>query len=91
MGWFLGMALLVLMQQHSEFLSKNHWVPYVICSGFALIGGIVILIIQKVLSSRSSRSRSSSSSSRSNSSSSSSRSSSSSIISIINIINIIII
>lgn len=49
MGWFLGMALLPLMQQHSEYLSDHHWLPYLICAVFAIAGGIFILIVQRVL------------------------------------------
>lgn len=48
LGWFVGLAFLPLISEHSEYLSENNWLPYVVLCGFALAGGILILCIQKV-------------------------------------------
>ena len=47
-GWFVGMAVLPLFYKHSEYLSDNNWVAYIILVCFAIAGGILILCIQKV-------------------------------------------
>ena len=48
MGWFVGMALLTLLYKHSVYLSEHNWLPYSVLSAFAIVGGILILYIQKV-------------------------------------------
>ena len=48
MGWFVGMLLLPLMYKHAEFLSEHNWVPYIVLLAFAIVGGILIICIQKV-------------------------------------------
>ena len=48
MGWFVGMALLLLLFKHSVYLSEHNWLPYIVLSAFAIAGGILILCIQKV-------------------------------------------
>ena len=48
MGWFVGMALLPFMYKHVEFLSEKEWLPYIVLLAFAIIGGILILCVQKV-------------------------------------------
>ena len=48
MGWFIGMAFLPLLYKHSEYLSEHNWMPYLILSAFAIVGGIIIICMQKV-------------------------------------------
>ncbi|KAM7447183.1 hypothetical protein ABFA07_004615 [Porites harrisoni] len=49
MGWFVGMALLTLLYKHSVYLSEHNWLPYIVLSAFAIVGGILILYIQKAV------------------------------------------
>lgn len=49
MGWFLGMAILPCFKSQAHFLASNMWLPYSICSGAAILVGIVMLCLQKIV------------------------------------------
>ena len=48
MGWFVGMVCLPLLYKHSEYLSEHTWLPYIVLCAFAIVGGVLILCIQRV-------------------------------------------
>ena len=48
MGWFAGMALLPFMKSEVHFLVENMWFPYCVCAGCAIVGGLLMLCIQRV-------------------------------------------
>lgn len=48
MGWFVGMVCLPLLYKHSEYLSEHSWLPYIVLCAFAIVGGVLILCIQRV-------------------------------------------
>ena len=48
MGWFVGMACLPVMYNHSEYLADHNWLPNLILTIFAVAMGILIICIQKV-------------------------------------------
>lgn len=49
MGWFVGMVCLPLLYKHSEYLSEHTWLPYIVLCAFAIVGGVLILCIQRVV------------------------------------------
>jgi hypothetical protein len=49
MGWFVGMAFLPVLHEHSSYMAENNWLPLVVLIGCAIIGGILIICLQKVL------------------------------------------
>ncbi len=48
MGWFVGMALLPFFKSQAHFLADNMWLPYCVCTGCAIFGGLLMLCIQRV-------------------------------------------
>lgn len=49
MGWFVGMACLPVMYNHSEYMADHNWLPNLILTTFAVAMGILIICIQKVV------------------------------------------
>ncbi|KXJ29542.1 transmembrane protein 198 [Exaiptasia diaphana] len=49
MGWFVGMAFLPLLSEHSAYLNENTWLPFVILFACAILGGILIICLQKII------------------------------------------
>ena len=48
MGWFAGMALLPFLKSQAHFLITHMWLPYCVCAGCAILGGLLMLCLQKV-------------------------------------------
>ena len=48
MGWFAGMALLPMMKSEVNFFVEHMWFPYCVCCGLAILGGLLMLCIQRV-------------------------------------------
>lgn len=48
MGWFAGMAVLPFLKSQAHFLVTNMWLPYCICSGCAILFGVIMLCLQRI-------------------------------------------
>ena len=48
MGWFAGMALLPFFKSEAHFLVEHMWLPYCVCAGCAILGGLLMLCLQRV-------------------------------------------
>ena len=48
MGWFVGMAFLPVLHEHSWYLADNNWLPLIVLIGFAILGGLLIICLQRV-------------------------------------------
>ncbi|CAB3984725.1 Hypothetical predicted protein [Paramuricea clavata] len=49
MGWFAGMALLPFFKSEAHFLVDHMWLPYCVCAGCAILGGLLMLCLQRII------------------------------------------
>ena len=49
MGWFVGMAALPYFKSEAHFLVEHMWLPYCVCAACAVLGGLLMLCLQKII------------------------------------------